>query len=84
MSAMPTKGARRCVWFAGGLAVLAEGLCNIEGELQESAPGGNGTQNRPNPYAKVTTGLMKETRSHPNGAQQPSSNSACEGNRKRA
>jgi hypothetical protein len=32
-----TQGERRCVWFAGGLAVPAEGLCNAEGDLRESA-----------------------------------------------
>jgi hypothetical protein len=41
-------------------------------------------KNKPNPYAKATTGLMKETRSNPNGAQQPSAKGACEGNRRRA
>jgi hypothetical protein len=38
ISAMPTKGARRCVWFAGGSAVLAEGLCNIEGDEPAICP----------------------------------------------
>jgi hypothetical protein len=53
------------VWFAGGSAVPAEGLCNAEGDLRESASEGDGTRNRPNPYAKATPGLMKETRSNP-------------------
>jgi hypothetical protein len=41
-------------------------------------------RNRANPYTKATTGLMKETRSNPNGAQQPSAKGGCEGNRRRA
>jgi hypothetical protein len=64
---MQTVGERDevCVWFAGGSAVLAEGLCNTEGDLQESASEGDEMRNRPNPYAKATPGLMKETRSNP-------------------
>jgi hypothetical protein len=58
-----------CVWFAGGSAVPAEGLCNAEGDLRESTSERNGTRNRPNPSAKATTGLMKETRSHPASAK---------------
>jgi hypothetical protein len=73
-----------CVWFAGGLAVPAEELCKAEGDLRESTSERNGTRNRPNPYTKATTGLMKETQSHPNGAQQPSANGVWEGNRRRA
>jgi hypothetical protein len=75
---------RRCVWFAGGSAILAEGLCSTEGDLQESTSGGDGTRNRVNLYAKATMGLMKETQSNPNRVQQPSARGACKGNRRRA
>jgi hypothetical protein len=47
-----------CVWFAGGSAGTAQGLCNAEGDLWESAS-----------YVKATMGLMKETRSHPASAK---------------
>jgi hypothetical protein len=33
------EGRRRRVWFAGGSAGTAEGLCNAEGDLRESASG---------------------------------------------
>jgi hypothetical protein len=71
VSAMQTVGERDevCVWFAGGSAVPAEVLCNAEGDLRESASEGDRTRNRPNPYAKATPGLMKETRSNPASAK---------------